>query len=449
MQVKKYRAETLQEALNQVKNELGTKATILKTQKVKSGSAFGLFGKEMVEVVASDQILPKTPSPAQPGEARKPTAPNPYPKTPETEEPFSGSAKDPVKETERLMAPLRNEILEMKDSLREIHEHGRQEENNLAHLKNFRHDLNEMKSILFSFMDQGKEWHLKNLHRNLAVLYKQLVANGMEERFALKLVEESQKKISKKNVDNPSYVRLYLARMLMQVIRTADVSPGGEMPLMLSFVGSTGVGKTTTLAKIASHARMENPDLEVGLITLDTFRLGAVEQLKEYARKIKVKFRVAQNARELNRTLREFNSMDAVLIDTPGASQRDSSKISALEEALANKPFLKNCLILPANMKDGEMVEVTKRYASLNLHSVIFTKLDETTTFGNVFNHSIRFKLPVSYLTFGQRVPEDFENASKERLIDLLMNISGELEEEKSAPLASEKRPNASFEACA
>ncbi len=119
-----------------------------------------------------------------------------------------------------------------------------------------------------------------------------------------------------------------------------------------------------------------------------------------------------------------FNKKDLILIDTAGRSQRDEVQMSELRDILRNFPDFANQLVLSSTTKDNDLIEITKRFSTVPLNGIIFTKLDESTSYGSIFNHSIRFKLPLTYLTTGQNVPDDIENTYRERLIDLLLNIS-------------------------
>jgi flagellar biosynthesis protein FlhF len=197
-----------------------------------------------------------------------------------------------------------------------------------------------------------------------------------------------------------------------------------EGPRVLTFLGPTGVGKTTTLAKIAGKMKLSKADLKIGLLTLDTFRIAAVQQLQEYARIINAPLRVVNDRNQLEHALEEYHQKDLILIDTAGRSQRDEMQMAELREVLSPYQDFRNLLVLSATTKDGDLIEITKRFSQIPLSGVIFTKLDESTNYGSIFNHAIRFKLPLTYLTTGQNVPDDIEKATRDRLIDLLLNIS-------------------------
>ncbi|MGK0289686.1 MAG: flagellar biosynthesis protein FlhF [bacterium] len=414
MQVKKYIASDMQEAISMIKKDLGPKAVIVSTRKVKKGGgAFGLFGQEVLEVVAAQEDAVQAPQ-----------------VVPKSVEPAQNTQKNPFQGL-NLLAPLQHEIGDLKDVINDLRKNQRREINDEGNINHMRYELTELKSMINTLISQSGFLKEQDLHDHLIALYQQLTFNGVEEKFAKRLVEEVQKKIPGDEINNFSYVKLYVARMFMQVVKldetpTQPKSPTDKKPTVLTFIGPTGVGKTTTVAKIASIEKLQNPNKKIALITIDTFRIAAVQQLKEYARIIKVPIRVVNSQEQLDNSLEEFKDKDLVLIDTAGRSQRDEIQMSELRELFENHPEFKNFLVLSSTTKDSDLIEITKRFGSVAIGGVIFTKLDESTTYGAIFNHSIRFKLPLVYLTTGQNVPEDLEPASRERLIDLLLNISGE-----------------------
>ena len=190
------------------------------------------------------------------------------------------------------------------------------------------------------------------------------------------------------------------------------------------FLGPTGVGKTTTAAKIASEQLLRYKR-KVAMITIDTFRIAAVEQLRTYAKIINVPLSIVSDKADLDRAIASYSDYDVIIIDTGGCSQRDESQMFELRELFDERGRLHNVLVLSSTTKDSDLNEITRRFGVVPIDSVIFTKLDESSSYGSIFNHSIRFKKPISFLTTGQKVPEDIEVATKERLVDLMLNISG------------------------
>ncbi|MBT3224926.1 MAG: flagellar biosynthesis protein FlhF [Deltaproteobacteria bacterium] len=430
MQVKKYTASNMQEAIKMIKEDLGSRAIIISTRKIRKGTgAFGMFGQHVLEITAARDERPKPVNPneyngllkqqQQKTEYETEILQNP-PKTPRKIE----SKQDPA-----ISRNLQEDISELKEMVTDLRKGHRRKTNDSANVTHLRYELSELKNLVTSLVNQSSILREDDLHENLIALYQQLCFNGVEDKFARRLIEEVRKKIPKQEIGNFSYVKIYVARMFMQVIKTnpaptAKNKGAGKKPKILTFLGPTGVGKTTTLAKIAGVEKIEHPDLKIGLITLDTFRIAAVQQLQEYARIINVPIRVVNDRIQLDHALAEFKKKDLILIDTAGRSQRDESQMSELRDILIDQKSFDNLLVLSATTKDNDQVEITKRFSTIPLSGVVFTKLDESTSYGSIFNHSIRFKLPLTYLTTGQNVPDDIENASRDRLIDLLLNIS-------------------------
>ena len=431
MQVKKYIANDMKEAISLIKEDLGSRAVIISTRRVKKGSgAFGLFGKPALEVTAAkdDAVKEKKPDRLNGLMFRQQTE---YEREVRTNAPPEALPPSPSPQVQRAsMVHLEEGVGELRDLIRDIQKGVRRDVNDQGNITHLRYELKELKNLVNTLVTQSDNLREEDLHENLIAIFQQLRFNGIEEKFAIRLCREVQKRIPPEEINNFSYVKIFLARMFMQVlnitpkIKVDHTKPG---PQVLAFLGPTGVGKTTTLAKIASTLKLENPGIKISLITVDTYRIAAAEQLKEYAKIIKVPFRVANTTEQLDTILKEFNDKDLLLIDTAGRSQRDENQMMELRDFFKGRSEFTNILVLSSTTKDNDLIEITKRFSTIPLNSVIFTKLDESTSYGSIFNHSVRFKLPISYLTTGQNVPEDIESASRERLINLLLNISGEI----------------------
>jgi len=172
----------------------------------------------------------------------------------------------------------------------------------------------------------------------------------------------------------------------------------------------------------------------VGLITLDNSRIGAVEQLKTYARIIGIPMESAFGKREFKEAIRKLKDRDLVLVDTPGMSQRNEAGIRELRDVLGRMPGAEIHLVLSATSKQKDLEDMLDGFKALHVNHLIFTKLDESTTYGEVINQALSAKIPVSYITNGQRVPEDLEEASVTMLVDLILGPAKEGEAEASSP---------------
>jgi len=194
-----------------------------------------------------------------------------------------------------------------------------------------------------------------------------------------------------------------------------DPQPTQSGPRRIALVGPTGVGKTTTLAKIASHYALDRGQ-DVVLVTLDTYRIAAVEQLRTYGRLLGVPVEVAADGQSLQEIFGHYAEADLILVDTPGYGPGDATSLARLGAALRQVEALEVHLLLTASVRPGEMRRVLKAFEPLEYTRLVFSKLDETRHLGEVLNAWNQADLPVSYFTTGQRVPEDLEVASVEYL---------------------------------
>jgi flagellar biosynthesis protein FlhF len=432
MEIKRYRGADMQEALQKVKKELGGDAIILSTRQVRGGmGTFGLFGKPMLEVTAARDAdmdteeassflsaLPQSLAKGKLlGKGKKAAG------APEELAVRALLAKQRL-ETQSLLTPLHDEIQELKDVLRATGDSHRTAVRDDSAISTIRSEIADMRQMLHGLASQSAGLRDANFPENLVVLYQQLTFAGMEEKFARRLMEEALKTVPPKDAEDFAYVKIFLARMLMKIIKvTGSFQPETGRQKVVALVGPTGVGKTTTVAKLASEQLLKH-HRHVALITVDTFRIAAVEQLKIYAKIMSVPISVVNTRQELQQALAGYANKDVVFIDTGGRSQRDDMQMSELQQLFGGNEAVETFLALSATTKDADLTEISRRFGEIPLSGVIFTKLDESTTYGSMFNHAIRFKTPIAYLTTGQKVPEDLEVATKERLVDLLLNIS-------------------------
>lgn len=249
---------------------------------------------------------------------------------------------------------------------------------------------------------------------------RKVLSAGLFPEFVRGLTEDIRTLRKVESVDNfTEACRDLLCWKLMESVEIATPSLKG--PRIWSFIGPTGVGKTTTLVKLAAHFRLKVTD-RITLITVDTYRIGAVEQLKQYAQILNLPLKVAIHPGELKQVIEENKEQDLLLIDTPGRSPRLPGPIDELRDFLTVHPKIENHLILSATTKDGDLEWIVERFRLLPIGSYVFTKIDETTQYIPLFNQLIRFKKPLSYLTKGQSVPEDLEIATKPKVANMVMN---------------------------
>ena len=352
MQVKTFRAPTMEKVLALVKKELGPDAIILSSKKTAAGS-----GDSGFEVSAARDQQP-APAVSTDGEAS---------------------------------AELRNDIQEIKSFL----------------------------SLLISSKDQ-----LVQIQENqpLAELYHSLLVRGFDEKQVFILLSKAVSDLNGDPVDRRRIFDAFCKRFLAKIscarpLRGISSSSG---PGVFTFLGPTGVGKTTTLAKLAAYLKIKR-QIELGIISLDTYRIGAVDQLQTYANILEVPFSVAQSKAELTGALKDLRHCDAVLVDTTGRNYLNREQVEHLQSLFDRAQRFSHFLILSATAKDEDLKQTILHFRQMDINSLIFTKLDETVHHGCLLNQLLRFNYPISYMGTGQRVPEDIEPATQKRLLSFLL----------------------------
>ena len=251
-------------------------------------------------------------------------------------------------------------------------------------------------------------------------IIKKILMTGLTPDFVYGVVEEIktlQKKCQCSSL--PGTYRGLLRWKVMEKVEVTDPSSNGTK--IWSFIGPTGVGKTTTLVKLAAHFSLKVTP-KVTLITFDTYRIGAVEQLRTYAQILHLPLEVALHREELKQIIERNLHQDLLLIDTAGRSPNHMEQLEELRDFLTVHPHIENHLVLSATTKDKDLDQMVQRFSLLPIKSYIFTKIDETVEYVPLFNQLLRYRRPLSYLTKGQRVPEDIELATKVKVADLVLN---------------------------
>ena len=272
--------------------------------------------------------------------------------------------------------------------------------------------------------------------------YEQLVVNGIDKYYAHVLVKQAAFALGDKASENPDAV---LDQLALEVMENTEVLPiiervnrqvserteANRTPVMMAIVGPTGVGKTTTVAKIASRL-VRDQKLKVGLINLDSYKVAAFDQIATYAKILNVPFRSASNAEDLSLAVQDFKGLDVVIIDTTGRSQKETESLKEMEQLLHSITGVRTYLALSVATRDAELYEMGRRFSIFRPEGLILAKLDEALMYGSIYNISQRLKLPLSLFTTGQKVPDDIEEAAKERVAALILDLHFEGADENS-----------------
>lgn len=444
MLVKTFQAASMAEALRMVKTELGPDAMILSTKKDTTGGILGFFSKPVYRVTAA--LDPARTS------APKAAPPVPYRERPERER----TAKEDLENS--MLAPLARELKELREKVEALsrrEEDLRKEEKpdegeNPAgqqeagfNLKNIpRGDLEEIKKLLLNTLAKSQEGGVRSVQWPNALDISAIVGQSGEEI----LPEDSP--LAQELVKGG--VSTELIRKILDTLNTLPVEGGNQTlksrlgetlgrlikfagtlkmrknsPRVIALVGPTGVGKTTTTAKLAAMYAL-NRGNKVALITMDIFRVGAVEQLKTYSRIMGIPLEVASTPKELEKAVEKHSACDLIFIDTAGRSHKDKEKLDEMKNFFDNKMPIEVYLCLSATTKERELEEILNRFRIFQVSKVVFTKIDECESFGNMVNLLMKDNLQIAYFTTGQRVPEDIEVATSAKLADMILREAAE-----------------------
>jgi flagellar biosynthesis protein FlhF len=259
----------------------------------------------------------------------------------------------------------------------------------------------------------------------LSQCYLRMIENEVTSELADEIVGLVRDELSPTELKDPEIVKSAVLRRIAAYIpvnpaQATIEKPADGRPLTIALAGPTGVGKTTTIAKLAATYKLRHGKT-VGLITCDTYRIAAVDQLRTYANIIGVPLHVALTSAEVERACEALKDCDAILIDTAGRSQRDAGRISELQQILDAASPHQTHLVLSMATSESVMGQAAERFASIRPDRVIFTKLDEAVNFGAMVNIARKINTELSFVTTGQEVPDHIEPSNADRLARLVL----------------------------
>jgi flagellar biosynthesis protein FlhF len=415
MRIMRFEAPSVQEALRKVRQELGPDAVILYTKKLRRGGFFGLGGGEVAEVTAGVDSGPEgipapapAPAPAPPRTLSSP-APSAHPGA--LAGPLASPRPAPPRPSQVLSAPVRAIRPTAAAESRRV--------------EVFQSELNDGKvlagtQITRSVAQRGGP----DLHPELKRVLESLVNNGVEEAVAQTALLPVQREIMEKGYPRAGTLGQLVARTLATQLRASGpVEAIAGKPRVIAFIGPTGVGKTTTLVKLASQYALVH-QLKVALLTADTYRIGAVEQLRIYRDIMDIPFEAVSSPEELGPALRRYSDRDLIFFDTAGRSPQNKRQIQDLKAFLEAARPSETHLCVSATTKNADLMPIVGKFGLVPVNRFLVTKLDETRSHGLLLNLAAGFQIPISYLGTGQNVPNDIELASPERMADLVLGVA-------------------------
>lgn len=299
-------------------------------------------------------------------------------------------------------------------------------------------DLSEIKNEILKLNDkvkliQNMFWEDKsstisqNLPPEFAEIYRLAMQSGMKSDHLDAIMSLTLEHMPSDMRSSSQTIKKYFQTLLKKMIniKVEDTPSMGEKRVIM-LVGPTGVGKTTSVAKLAArYSYLLDKKYKVGLVVLDTFRIGAVEQLMQYARMMKLGIETVINPPEFESAIESLRYCDYILIDTMGSSPYDKKKIDKIYECLngnSQKYNIDVTLVMPSSIKYEDLLSTYESFSYLGIDNIVFTKLDETKAFGNIFSFLQEVRKPLSYLSVGQEVPEDLVCASSDFLVECLLH---------------------------
>ena len=403
MIIKKFLAKSEKDAIEMAKNELGNNAIVMNIKKVKPKGLAKLFVRGKVEVTAA---LDETPLYSQ-EEAAKEKRPVEAGKFSEAEKKADAPDNSSLEERISMLQALLEKQMMQKEGMTEKVE------------KTLEIPVSEPKeNVEPKEVPESKEEDEEDEKTKL--IYQQLVQNEVDEEIAKSIMDEVNRSLAKNAPLDQILANIYQKIILMLGQPYSIKSEENAKTKFIFFLGSTGVGKTTTIAKIASKLKLEK-HAKIALVTADTYRIAAVEQLKTYANILSVPLEVIYSPQELGDNLEKLKQYDVCLIDTAGRSHRSKEQMEDIRALLEQIPVNERqvYLVLNAGTKYSDLQKIASVYSVLTDFSLIFTKLDETSSAGIMLNMRVKTNCP---LTWGQNVPEDIGEMDPQRVAKKLLS---------------------------
>lgn len=416
MIIKKYLAKSEKDAIEMAKEDLGKDAVVMNIKKVRPKGLAKLFVRSKVEVTAA---LDETPA------AGASSKPSPKPAEKPVEKPEIPVVKPSEEETtledrlSRLQSLLEKQMVDKQKKEQKKEQDTEQDK---------KEDVpKEQEAEAASRQKEEEPSEDERTKACKELIYQQLLQNEVEEEIAKSIMDEVNRSLTKNAPLDQILANVY-QKIILMIGQTylIDTKPGNKTKFIF-FLGSTGVGKTTTIAKIASRLKLEE-GLNIALVTADTYRIAAVEQLKTYANILSVPLEVIYRPEELGEAIEELSQYDVCLVDTAGRSHKNKEQIEDIRELIEQIPIGERqvFLVLNAGTKYSDLKEIASVYSKLTDFSFIFTKLDETSSAGAMLNMRVKTKCPLSYVTWGQNVPDDIGEVDAQKIAKQLLSGKAE-----------------------
>ena len=424
MTINKFQGKTQEEAVEKAKKEMGANVVIMNVKEVKTKGFFGAFRRATYEVTAAMEEKEQLVNPISALKAPLKMHDNinytadekiniPVQKSQKEEPVLSGneSVTELLKaETEKKHSFEKEKILEEK----------------LENLQNFLEknltpeDKKDTEEVIEKL--GARQQNQTEGFRCMKMIYEILLENEVNEKYVNQIMDDMEK-VARSGSSMDILLSNVYQKMILKFGQPKTIELSAGLPKVVFFIGPTGVGKTTTIAKIASKYKVDMGK-RVAFLTADTYRIAAAEQLRTYANILDTPLKIIYSSEEMNEAIERVNDYDLVLVDTAGFSHRNEEQrddIKHLIESLDEKYEKEVYLVISATTKYKDLLEIADIYHGIADYKVIFTKLDETSSYGNILNIKLYSGADLSYTTNGQNVPDDIQIFSTQEIVKQLL----------------------------
>ncbi len=405
MKIKKYVVEHLSEAVEQIRVELGKDAVILETKPIYIGGFMGMFRKKKIEVTAVTQEIP-----AQAASQEKPIQPH----VQQLLEQIMKTAAKPasVKAEAAIAETTAAQVAEQKTPLTDV-----QRRSNDEYIMN---ELKEMRGVMMRLAKSNQ--NIPQYSEAMEALRIRLSEQEVEEQFIQELTDELLA-VGADEMDEEQLRQAATSYFHKRLAPFVKEEPVDEDTGILYFAGPTGAGKTTTIAKLAAHYKIDKGQ-KVGFITSDTYRIAAVDQLRTYATILDVPIEVVFSHADLKKAHHALEEAQLIFMDTAGRNYRSEMQVSEVNSLFQSERKSETLLVLSLTGKTKDMSVIAERFQKYGVKKVLFTKLDETIVYGAILNLILKYELIPVFIAKGQTVPDDIELFSVEKYVHLLLGVN-------------------------
>lgn len=427
MTINKFQGKTKEEAIEKAKAEFGENAVIMNVKEIKPKGLFGVFASSTYEVTAAieEKESFSTNMSALASHAK-------------TRENINLAADEEIAIPQPMRTPAREESIKVEPVKQRtfpeisetsiVDEEVDEKKRAYASEKQFKERLDNLSELLEQKLSNAPQEELMKSSTQseelnfVRMIYTTLLKNDVHEKYVNQILDEVEKFIRPGNNVDFILPNIY-QKLVLKFGQPKTIELSGKKPNVVFFIGPTGVGKTTTIAKIASKYKVEY-NRKVAFITADTYRIAATEQLRVYANILDAPMSIVYSVDEINEAIEKYMDYDLIFVDTAGFSHKNEQQRSDMKKLLdgVNEEYRKEVyLVLSATTKYHDLMDIVDVYREISNYKLIFTKLDETSSYGNLLNIKLYADADLSYVTNGQNVPDDIEVFDTQKIVKQLL----------------------------